>query len=88
MNKIAITFLLTATGLILFLICLIKWKTKQGELFGGILLLYSGSIILIRSIAKKDETVYGLKLRGILTGGIGIIAGLVLIVTYLSQAHQ
>lgn len=84
MNRIAVYFFLIATGLILFVVCLFQWNTQEGEFFGGILLLYSGVIILIYSIRKKEKALYGLRSRGILTGIIGILTGLALILSYLT----
>jgi hypothetical protein len=84
MNRIGVYFFLIAIGLILFIICLSTWDTKEGELFGGILFLYSGTIILIRTIPKKENTMYGLRFRGILTGIMLIVMGLVLIFSNLT----
>jgi uncharacterized membrane protein HdeD (DUF308 family) len=84
MNRIAVYFFLIAIGLILFILCLSTWNTKEGELFGGILLLYSGTIILIRRIPKKENTMYGLRFRGILAGIMGIVVGLVIIFSHLT----
>jgi uncharacterized membrane protein HdeD (DUF308 family) len=84
MNRIVVYFFLIAIGLILFVICLSAWDTKEGELFGGILLLYSGVVILIKSIPKRENNMYGLRFRGILTGIVGIIGGIVIIFSYLT----
>ena len=84
MNKVVVYLFLIAIGLILFIVCLSALDTREGELFGGVLLLYSGTIILIRSLPKKESTMYGLRFRGILTGAMGIVVGLVLIFSYFT----
>jgi hypothetical protein len=84
MNKIPVIFFLIATGLILFILCLSSWGTKQGELFAGILSLYAGTIFLLSGIKKKKYTLYGLRFRLILTGIIGVIGGLVIVISYFT----
>lgn len=83
MNKIAVNYFLIGIGFTLLIICLVDWNTNEGELFGGILFLYSGTVILVLSIPKKENTMYGLRFRGILTGIVGIVAGLVIILSHL-----
>ena len=84
MNRIPVIFFLIAMGLILFVFCLSTWDTKGGELFSGVLSLYAGTIILLYSIKIKRSTMNGLRFRGILTGIIGIIGGLVVIISYFT----
>ncbi len=84
MNRISVIFFLIAIGLVLFVICLSVWDTKDEELFGGILLVYSGTILLILNLPKKENTMYGLRFRGILTGIMGIIGGLVMVISYFA----
>jgi len=84
MNKILVIFFLIAIGLILFVLCISSWSTKEGELFGGILSMYAGTIILVRSIKKRNYKMYGLRFRGILTGIIGVIVGLVIVISYFT----
>ena len=82
MNKKPILFFLVALGLILFILCLSSWNTKEGELFSGILSLYVGAIMLLRSVIKGKSTMYGLRFRLILTGIIGVVIGLVIVISY------
>ena len=82
MNKAVLYFFQIAIGLILFVIFLFAWNKKESDLIFGILLLYSGSIFLIRSIPKRNHTMYGLRFRGILTGIIAIIVGIVFLFSY------
>jgi len=82
MNKILIILFLIAIGLIIFIICLSSWNTKEGELFSGILLLYVGTILLLWSINEKKSTMSGLRFRGILAGAMGVVSGLVTLIRY------
>jgi len=82
MNKISLLFFLIAIGFVLFIICISVWNEKEFTLFGGILLSYSGTIILISNIRQKENSLYGLRFRGILTGIFAIITGLIVLISY------
>ncbi len=82
MNKIPIIFFLIAIGLVLFVLCLSSYDSKEWEFFSGILALYTGSIILLHSIKYKKTSMHGLRFRGILAGLMGVIIGLILVIEY------
>ncbi len=84
MNRISTICFLIAIGLILFIICLSSWETKEGQLFSGILLLYMGTIILLGNIKEKKSTMYGLRFRGISTGITLVIGGVVIVISYFT----
>ena len=84
MKRWPVIFFLIAIGFVLFLICISVWGTKDLEFFGGLLLLYSGTIVLISSILQKESSLYGLRFRGILAGIGGIIIGLVAIIRFFT----
>ncbi len=79
MEKISKYFFVIAVGLVLFVICLSAWGTKEGRLFEGILLLYIGVILLFLNISRKEYSMNGVRFRGILAGIMCVIAGIVIL---------
>ncbi len=82
MNKITRNISIIAIGLILFLLWLSVLDIKEGELFSGLLILYGSSIALFKGLRKEKVTMHGLRFRAIFVGVIGIIGGLVIVISY------
>ena len=85
MNRMTVSFFLVAIGLILFIMCLSVWGTKEINLLGGILLIYSGILALLYSRKEEKNDLSGIRFRGILTGISCIITGLVAAISYFFQ---
>jgi hypothetical protein len=84
MNKTVITFFLLCIGLIMLIIYMQTFNTKDGEFSGGLFSLYSGIILLYFSWKKKETSMGGLRFRGLATGIVCALVGLYLILKYFS----
>jgi hypothetical protein len=84
MDRVVVRFFLAVIAVVIFLLSLSAWGTKEGELFLGILSLYSGTIFLMLGLHEKEPNIFGLRFRLIAGGIIGIIVGLITIFSYLT----
>ncbi len=82
MNKIVVLFFLLCIGLILLIITMQTSHSKDGEFSGGLLILYSGCIILYYNRKKEKHEMAGLRFRGLATGILCVVAGFYLILNY------
>ena len=82
MNKIVVLFFLLGIGLILLIITMQTSHSKEGEFSGGLLIFYSGCVILYYNRKKEKQEMTGLWFRGLVSGISCVAGGLYLLFSY------